>query len=44
VIVSVLSQMAHSQVRLFLGAPTGRQTHVRPRGRKSLSDFDHAKL
>jgi len=32
--------MAHSQVRLFLVAPTDRQTHVRRPGRKNLSDFD----
>ena|ERR1700736_3877090 len=42
-IVSVLSQIAQSQVRLFLVAPTGRQTYLRPLGRRSLSDFDHAK-
>jgi hypothetical protein len=41
-IVSVLSQMAQSQVRLFLAAPTHRQTHLRPPGRGSLCDFDHA--
>jgi hypothetical protein len=40
----VLSQMAPSQVRLFLVAPTDRQTHLRPPGRKSLFDFDHARL
>jgi hypothetical protein len=42
-IVSVLSLMAQSQVRLFLVTPTGRQTHLRSPGRKSLSDFDQAK-
>jgi hypothetical protein len=41
--VSVLSQMAHAQVRLFLVAPTDRHTHLRPPDRKSLCDFDHAK-
>jgi hypothetical protein len=35
--------MAQSQVRLFLAAPTDRQTRLLPPGRKSLCDFDHAK-
>jgi hypothetical protein len=35
--------MAHSQVRLFLAAPAGRQTHLRLPGRESLPDFDHPK-
>jgi hypothetical protein len=39
--VSALSQMAHSQVRLFLVAPTDRHTHLRPPDRKSLCDFGH---
>jgi hypothetical protein len=39
---TVLSQLAHSQVRLFLVAPTNRQTHPEPLGPKRLFDFDHA--
>jgi hypothetical protein len=38
-IVSVLSLRAQSQVRLFLVAPTGRQTHVRLPGRKRLLEM-----
>ena len=36
-----VSQMAHSQVRLFLVAPTDRHGHLRPTDRKSLCDFGH---
>ena len=39
--VSALSQMAHSQDRLFLVAPTDRHSHHRPPERKSLCDFGH---
>jgi len=36
------SLMAQSQVPLSLVAPTDRHSDLRPPGRKSLSDFDHA--